>query len=135
MRLVVDAGLLLIVLTSLVGGQPFTLQYAREGAPREILDYARFLAVNRSITLVWAAAFAVLVLADAAMVYVPGIPRRLDIVATILALVGAYKYTVRATERASSSRRGRGRPMAGFTLSSRCAHLEFGGRPPMHPAQ
>lgn len=96
-RLIVDAGLLLIVCASLVAGRPFTLQYARDGAPPEIWEHPRFLAVNRRITLVWAAAFAVLVLADAAMVYVPEIPRRLDIIATVLALVVAYKYTARAT--------------------------------------
>ncbi|MBB2963382.1 hypothetical protein [Methylobacterium sp. R2-1] len=102
-RFVVDAGLLLIVLASLAVGRPFTLQYAREGAPREVWDNPRFLAINRSISLVWATAFAVLVLADAAMVYVPEIPRRLDIIATLLALVGAYKYTARATAQAEGS--------------------------------
>ena len=100
-RLVVDAGLLLIVLASLAAGQPFTLQYAREGAPAEVWDHPRFRAVNRTISLVWAAAFAVLVLADAAMLWVPEIPRRLDIIATVLALVGAYKFTARATAQAS----------------------------------
>ena len=99
-RLVVDTGLLLIVLASRAAGRPFTLQYAREGAPREIWDNPRFLAINRSISFVWAAAFAVLMLADAAMVYVPEIPRRLDIIATVIALVFAYKYTAHATAQA-----------------------------------
>jgi hypothetical protein len=99
-RLVVDGGLLLIVLASLAAGRPFTLQYAREGASPEVREHPRFLAVNRRITLVWAAAFAVLVLADATIIYVPEIPRRLDIIATVLALVGAYKYTARATAQA-----------------------------------
>jgi hypothetical protein len=102
-RLVVDAGLLLIVLASLAAGRPFTLQYARENTPREVWSSPRFLAVNRNITLAWAAAFAVLVLADAAMVYVLEIPRRLDIIATVLALVGAYKYTARASSKAKLS--------------------------------
>ncbi|MCF4125094.1 hypothetical protein [Methylobacterium sp. SyP6R] len=100
-RLVVDAGLLLIVLASLAIGQPFTLQYARETTPPEVWGTAPFRQVNRTITLVWAAAFAVLVLADAAMVSVPEIPRRIDILATVLALVGAYKFTVRATAQAT----------------------------------
>lgn len=98
-RLVVDAGLLLIVLSSLAIGQPFTLQYARESAPADVWGTPRFLEVNRTITLVWAAAFAVLVLADAAMIYVPEIPTRLDILVTVLALVAAYKFTARATTR------------------------------------
>jgi len=101
-RLVVDGGLLVIVLVSLAAGRPFTLQYAREGAASEVWDHPRFLAVNRTLSLVWAAAFAVLTFADAAMIWVPEIPRRLDIIATVLALVGAYKFTARATERAGS---------------------------------
>lgn len=100
-RLVVDAGLLLIVLASLAVGQPFTLQYARESTPPEVWGMPRFLSVNRAVTLVWAAAFAVLVLADAAMVCVPEIPRRIDILATVLALVGAYNFTVRTTSQAA----------------------------------
>ncbi|GEL44719.1 hypothetical protein MEX01_53100 [Methylorubrum extorquens] len=99
-RLVVDEGLFLIVLASLAFGEPFTLQYARETTPPEFWGSPKFLSVNRTITLVWAGAFAVLVLADLAMVYVPAIPRRLDILATVLALVGAYIFTVRATARA-----------------------------------
>ena len=97
-RLVVDAGLLAIVLVSLAVGVPFTLQYARESTPAEIWSRPEFLTVNRRITLVWAAAFLVMVAADAAMVFVPEIPRRIDIIATVLALVGAYKFTVRAMQ-------------------------------------
>ncbi|UHC13771.1 hypothetical protein LRS73_14310 [Methylobacterium currus] len=100
-RLVVDAGLLVIVLASLAVGRPFTLQYARETTLPEIWARPHFTRVNRAVTLAWAAAFAVLVLADAAMVFVPEIPRRIDVLATVLALVGAYKFTVRETSRAS----------------------------------
>ncbi|GJE41223.1 hypothetical protein [Methylobacterium soli] len=102
-RLIVDAGLLAIVLSSLAVGQPFTLQYARESAPAEVWSEPAFLAVNRRITLAWAAAFVVLVVADAAMVFLPEIPRRLDIIATVLALVGAYKFTVHASEQQSKA--------------------------------
>ncbi len=100
-RLVVDAGLLVVVLASLAAGRPFTLQYARETTPPEVWASPDFGRINRAVTLAWAAAFAVLVLADAAMVFVPDIPRRIDILATVLALVGAYRFTVRATPRAS----------------------------------
>ncbi|KAB1069915.1 hypothetical protein [Methylobacterium planeticum] len=99
-RLIVDGGLLLIALFSLAIRVPFTLQYARESAPREVWSTPQFYAVNRNITAVWAGAFAVLVVADAAMIYLPEIPRRIDIIATVLALVGAYTFTVRATGRA-----------------------------------
>lgn len=38
---------------------PFTMQYAREQAPEELWDTPIFYRVNRNITLVWGAAFAV----------------------------------------------------------------------------
>lgn len=101
-RLVVDAGLLMVVIVSIAVGRPFSLQYAREEAPREAWNHPSFLAQNRNISLVWAAAFVVLVLADAAMIYVPEIPRRIDIIATVLALVVAYKYTARAAKQAEN---------------------------------
>ena len=97
-RLVVDAGLLAIALASLAVGVPFTLQYARESTPAEVWSRPEFLAVNRRITLVWVGVFLVMVAADAAMVFVPAIPRRLDIIATVLVLVGAFKFTARATQ-------------------------------------
>lgn len=42
---------------SLVAGTPFTLQYAREAAPRERWHERSFLLVNRWITAVWGADF------------------------------------------------------------------------------
>ena len=92
-RLCVDAGLLLIVLASMAIGRPFTLQYARGQVPREYWDKPAFIRTNYVITAVWALAFAVIVAADAIVVYVPGVPTRAGVVATILALVGAIKFT------------------------------------------
>jgi hypothetical protein len=45
------------------------------------------------ITAVWAAAFAVMVAAEAALVYTPGMPQRLGITVTVLAIVAAVKFT------------------------------------------
>jgi hypothetical protein len=92
-RLCVDAGLLLIVLGSMVGRRPFTLQYAREQDPSELWNRPEFIQTNYVITGVWALAFGVMVLAELALLYVPGLPPRVGIVAIILALVGAVKFT------------------------------------------
>jgi hypothetical protein len=92
-RLVVDAGLLAIVLVSLAIGRPFTLPYARERVPKEFWAAPRFLHANRVITSVWAAAFAVLVAADAAAEYLPAVPLTVDVVASILAFAGAVAFT------------------------------------------
>jgi hypothetical protein len=94
-RLAVDCGLLAIVVFSLAIDRPFTLQYARERAPAEVWGTPLFLSVNRRITWVWAAAFAAMVAAHAAVVFVPGTPGWVDTAVTIAALVGALQFTAR----------------------------------------
>jgi len=63
-RLRVDAGLLAIVLLTMVFQRPFSLQYARESVGREHWDSPEFLRTNYVISAAWAAAFGVLVLAE-----------------------------------------------------------------------
>jgi hypothetical protein len=92
-RLVVDAGLLLTVLASLVMRRPFTLQYARERVAPELWGEPEFVRTNYVITAVWALAFAVMVVAELVLLYVPDVPPRAGIVAIVLALVGAVKFT------------------------------------------
>jgi hypothetical protein len=92
-RLAVDSGLLLIVMISIAIRQPFTLQYAREQVPQEIWSSPEFTRTNYVITAVWALAFVVLVVADLILLYVPEWPSRYGIIATVLALVGAIKFT------------------------------------------
>lgn len=92
-RLCVDVGLLVVVLVSMAVRQPFTLQYAREGVAKELWDTAEFIRVNYVITAVWAAAFAVMVVADLIMLYLPNVPMKVGIWVTIAALYGAIKFT------------------------------------------
>ena len=92
-RLCVDAGLLLIVLASIALGRPFTLQYAREQVPPEVQATPAFVRTNYIISGVWALAFAAMVVAEAALLYVPDLPRRIGIIVIVLALVGAVKFT------------------------------------------
>jgi len=92
-RLLVDTGLLLIVLLSLAVGAPFTLQYAREETPPEVWSQPRFMQVNVVITAVWAAAFAVIVLADLVLMYMPQIPAHFGTAAIIISLIAAFKFT------------------------------------------
>lgn len=92
-RLRVDLGLLLIVLISMLIRQPFTLQYAREGTPRDLWSNSTFIRTNYVITAVWAAAFAVLVFADLLWVLRPDLSPRIGVWATIAALIGAVKFT------------------------------------------
>jgi hypothetical protein len=92
-RLCVDAGLLAIVLASMALGRPFTLQYAREQVAPELHASPAFLRVNYVITGAWALAFAVMVVAELALLYIPNTPRRLGVAAIVIALVGAIKFT------------------------------------------
>lgn len=92
-RLAVDAGLLVIVLASIVMGRPFTLQYAREQVAPEYWDTPGFVRTNYVITAVWALAFAVMVAAELALLALPGMPPRIGIAAIVLTLVGAVKFT------------------------------------------
>ncbi len=92
-RLRVDAGLLLIVLGSLALRRPFALQYAREQVAPELWSSPQFIRTNYIITAVWAVAFAVMVIAEAAILYVPTISPRVGITVTILAIYGAFRFT------------------------------------------
>ena len=92
-RLAVDGGLFLIALISLVIGQPFTLQYARESVPREFWTTPVFFSTNVRITAVWTAAFAVMTAADAAAQYVEAIPLWVDVAATVVAFAAAFWFT------------------------------------------
>ena len=92
-RLWVDAGLCAIVLASVVIGRPFTLAYAKERVPAEVWGTERIFKTNRTISLAWAAAFLVIVLADVLMLYVPEISLRIGIGLTIVSLVAAFKFS------------------------------------------
>ena len=92
-RLAVDGGLFLIAAMSLLIGQPFTLQYARESVPQEFWTSPVFFATNVRITAVWTAAFAIMTAADAAAQYVEAIPLWVEIAATVAAFAGAVVFT------------------------------------------
>jgi len=92
-RLGIDLGLLVIVLTSLTVRQPFTLQYARAGVSAETASSPGFMRINNVITGVWAAAFAVMVMADLLLLYRPDIPTRVAVFLTLAAAYGAFKFT------------------------------------------
>jgi hypothetical protein len=89
-----------MALGSLALGRPFTMQIAREQVPPELWNTEVFLRVNRAITAVWAAAFAVLVAADAAAEFLPRVPLAADVGATLFALAAAIAYTRFRSERA-----------------------------------
>ncbi len=104
-RLLVDSGLMLIVLGSIAIRQPFTLQYAREQVAPELWENPEFIRTNYVITAVWALAFAVMVAAELALLYIPDMPQRAGIIAIIAALYGAMKFTSWYPERNAAAHR------------------------------
>jgi len=92
-RFAVDGGLFVIVLISILIGQPFTLQYARERVPPEIAALPVFKTVNYLLSGIWALAFLVMTGADFVMARVPSVPLWVGVVVTVAALVVAGWFT------------------------------------------
>ena len=92
-RLCVDAGLLAIVLVSMAIRRPFTLQVASEQASPEHRHSQSFIRTNYVIAGARAVAFLALAAADLVMLYMPTVPPHVGIGMTVIALVGAIKFT------------------------------------------
>jgi hypothetical protein len=88
---------------SMLIGKPFTLQYAREQVGRDLWATPAFVRTNYVITAAWAVAFVVMVIADLVLIYMPDLPPRFGIIATVTAIVGAVKFTGWYPERGVSS--------------------------------
>jgi hypothetical protein len=95
LRFIIDTGLLLIAVASLVIRNPFTLQYAREQAAPELWNDAAFIRANYVITAVWALAFAAMAAADAVATFTKHFPLPLDIAAGLGVLAIAILFTAR----------------------------------------
>ncbi|UEM09823.1 hypothetical protein J4G43_034740 [Bradyrhizobium barranii subsp. barranii] len=73
-KLSVDIGILVISLGSMLVRHPFTLQYAVETVPAETAAMPGFLTANYVITGAWTAAALLMMAANIALLYVPGLP-------------------------------------------------------------
>jgi len=73
-KLTVDAGIFAIALLSIAFRFPFTLQYALEAVDPETAKLPGFMKANYIITGAWTAAFLAMMIANALMIYVPGLP-------------------------------------------------------------
>jgi hypothetical protein len=82
-----------IALGSLAVGVPFTIQYARESAPREVWDTPLFKHINVMITLVWGLVFLASALLGIVAVESPTTQDWTQWVIPIVLLVLAVKFT------------------------------------------
>jgi len=73
-KLSVDIGIFVISLGSMLVRHPFTLQYAVETVPAETAAMPGFLTANYVITGAWTTAALLMMAANIALLYVPGLP-------------------------------------------------------------
>ena len=113
-RLVVDTALVGVALASLVGRQPFTLQYARESLEPSQRNTSSFIRANYVITLVWMLAFCLMALADAAATFNPKVTITEAVGAGLLSLAGAFAFSWRYPmgEYAQASGRASAKPLS-----------------------
>ncbi|HKS20947.1 MAG TPA: hypothetical protein VJS63_17215 [Bradyrhizobium sp.] len=70
----VDAGVLLVILLSIMVRQPFALQYALEKVDAETARLPGFIRASYIITWAWAAAMLAMAIGNVVLIYVPGLP-------------------------------------------------------------
>jgi len=92
-KLAVDVGLFAISLGSMIARYPFTMQYALEAVPAEIAAMPGFSRANYIITGAWTAAMLMMMLANAAILYVPGLPIWLGLAVAFAARNSAVFFT------------------------------------------
>ena len=93
-RLMVETGLFLVILFSLLRHAPFSLQYANRDTRGQHWPMAAFLQVNFLISLVWGLAFAAMALADGAVTFLAA-PFSLGVGISVVALAAAATFTLR----------------------------------------
>jgi hypothetical protein len=92
-RLCADSGLLLIVLISMAVRRPFTMEYARQHVSPDHWNSHVFVRINYVLTAGWAVAFAVMVLAEIGILFIPGLPASVGIAAVVAAILGGLAFT------------------------------------------
>jgi len=92
-KVAVDIGIFAISLGSMLVRHPFTLQYAIEAVPAEIAAMPGFLRANYIITGAWALAALLMMLANLAVIYVPGLPIWISLVIALGARNSAVFFT------------------------------------------
>jgi hypothetical protein len=92
-KFLIDAGMFVLALGSMLLRHPFTLQYALEEVPTEIAAMPGFKRANYIITGVWTAAMLTMMLGNVAMLYVPGLPIWLSLAVAFAARNSAVYFT------------------------------------------
>ncbi|HST38642.1 MAG TPA: hypothetical protein VLK58_04000 [Conexibacter sp.] len=89
----ISSGALALVVLGSLAFVPFTEQYAREQAPREVWESPLFKQVNRMLTLVWGVVFAISAVLGVIAQQVDSGTDWLNWIFPIALIVGAFKFT------------------------------------------
>jgi hypothetical protein len=108
----ISSGALAIVVLGSLLVIPFTEQYAREQAPREVWDTPLFKRVNRMLTLVWGVVFAIAAILGVIAQQVDSGADWLNWIIPIALVVGAFKFTAWYPEQARAAAGAPPRPSA-----------------------
>ena len=92
-KLAVDIGVFVISFGSILLRYPFTTQYALESLPAEIAAMPGFMRANYIITSAWTAAALLMMLANAAILYLPGLSIWLGLAVAFAARNSAVFFT------------------------------------------
>ena len=91
----ISSGVLAVFVLGSLAFVPFTEQYARESAPREVWDRPEFKQINRQLTTVWGLAFAGSAICGLIAQNVDSGQDWLNWIIPIILIVGAFKYTAK----------------------------------------
>ena len=111
----ISGGVLAVIALSSLLMTPFTEEYARESAPREVWDSPAFKRTNVVLTAMWGAVFAVNALVGLIAQQTDSATARewLNWIIPIALVVGAFKFTAWYAEQARSRARRRTAARAG----------------------
>jgi hypothetical protein len=101
----ISMGAIAIVVFASLAFVPFTEQYARESAPRELWDNPGFKRTNRHLTTVWGLVFLVVAVDSLVQQLLDSDAALLDWIIPVAAIVGGFKYTKYYVDRAQSRAR------------------------------
>jgi hypothetical protein len=99
-RMAIDAGFLIMALTSIALRFPFTLQYARENVTADVATTPAFIRVNYILTWAWVGAFVLMLVADIISVWWPSAPLWIGVAVTFAARNAAIQFTKWYSQRA-----------------------------------
>jgi hypothetical protein len=110
---VISSGALAVIAFASLAFMPFTEQYARETAPREVWNTSGFKVLNRQLTLMWALVFALTAVSGLIAINVHSGRDFFEWILPLILIVGALRVQMRLVGQAQARGRARARAAPG----------------------